>query len=335
MLTVERAAELVEGFARQRILVVGDVLLDHYIYGVVERLNPEAPVPILHAQREEQATGGAGNVAKNVAQLRAGSRLVSVTGDDAGAQRLAAAAQREGYAATLVRDGSRPTIRKVRHLAQNKGYGQQLLRVDFEDVHDIAAAVEEQVIAAVEQALDEVTGVIVSDYAKGVITARLAERLLDKAGQRDILVAADVKPSRARFFTGTSLVSPNLREAHEFVGLNPHEQHVEPEELAKLVYMKMCSDVYLTMSERGMYVYCGGETGTHVPQTASAIEPSGAGDTAVSVLLLALLSGAGEVEAAQLANAACAVVVNKVGSVGLGPDELLAMVGQKANGAQQ
>ncbi|MFH1354138.1 MAG: PfkB family carbohydrate kinase [bacterium] len=320
-----RASELINNFSKYRVLVVGDVLLDHYVHGIVERLNPEAPVPILRSTQEREETGGAGNVAKNAARLGARTSLVSVVGDDAVASRVEQAAGREGYRATLIRDASRPTIRKVRYLVN----GQHLLRVDHEETHDISEDIEDRIVQAIKEEITSgVDAIIVSDYAKGMITSKVAETILSLASHRDLLVAADVKPSRAPYFLGATFISPNIKEAHEYLGLNQHERKLEPAELAKMVYMKMCADVYLTMGKDGMFVYCGGECGVHVPQdnVVEVADESGAGDTSVVVLLLGLLSGASQEEASYLANAGGAVVVSKVGSVGITREELMQMV---------
>lgn len=320
---ISRTKEILGQFGKHKVLVLGDVLLDHYVHGKVERLNPEAPVPVLLAREEYERTGGAGNVAKNTAELGIETVLLSVVGDDDLADNVKQAAEKENYTAKLIRDPSRPTIRKTRHIADSKVEGQQLLRVDTELTHDISGDVEQQLIDTLTIELAKgVDGVIVSDYAKGVVTSRVAQALLDLAGQMDILVAADVKPGRSQCFTGSTLISPNLKEAHEYVGLNQFEGQVEPDKLARMVYMKTCSDVFLTMGADGMYVYCGGETGTHIQQKAKAIDPSGAGDTVIAVLLPAMLGGANSVESAELANAAGGIVVGKVGSVGLTVAEL-------------
>lgn len=320
-----RAKELINQFKEKKVLVVGDILLDRYVSGVVERLNPEAPVPILRAMEEREETGGAGNVAKNVALLGAETSLIGVVGDDSDAGKIQRAAVREGYRAVLIKDSSRPTIRKVRHIVN----GQQMLRVDYERDHNISEDIEKQVLDALMREIEQgVDAIIVSDYAKGVVTRALSETLLDVAGQRDIIVAGDIKPSRASYFVGATLISPNVKEAHEYLGLNHLETKLSPEELAKMVYMKMCSDVYLTLGKDGMYIYCGGEKGKHVSQdhVVDVADESGAGDAAVSVLLLGLLAGATEEEAAKLANAAGALVVSKIGAVGVNADEIKEMI---------
>lgn len=325
----ERAHDLIAKFRDQRVLVVGDIVLDRYVHGIVERLNPEAPVPVLSVREESETTGGAGSVAKNVAALGARTVLISVVGDDPKASRLEEAARREGYQSRLIRDSSRPTIEKLRYLVNN----QQLLRVDREETVDISPELEEKLIEIIlREVRDGIDGIIVSDYAKGVITEKIARAVLDMAAEHDVLVAADVKPSRAPYFMGAAFVSPNVKEAHEYLGMNPYEREaLSWDALAKGVFRKMCSDVYLTLGPQGMYVFCGGKSGRHVPQdhVVEVFDVTGAGDAAVATLLLAQLAGANETEAAELGNAAGAIVVGKIGTIGVGAEELENMVTHK------
>lgn len=324
----QRAEEIIKQFGKYKVLVVGDIFLDHYVHGVVERINPEAPVPILKVTEEREETGGAGNTAKNLSALGANATLISVVGHDEAADSMEARAREEGYEPVLIRDENRPSIKKTRHLVGN----QHLLRVDHESAFELESDIEEKVIIAIKEKLSEdFDAIIVSDYAKGTISQKVAETILDEAGQKDILVAGDVKPSRACFFTGASFVAPNIKEAHEYIGLNHHEKQVSPDELVRMVFMKMCSNVYLTLGKDGMYVYCGGEHGTHVPQEnmIEVADESGAGDTSVVVLMLSRLAGAKELEAAEIANAGGAVVVSKVGSVGITQQEIKDMMETK------
>lgn len=325
---LQRAQELVNQFAGHRLLVVGDVLLDYYVHGVAERLSAEAPVPVFLAQSQDVMTGGAGNVSKNVARLGAHALLISVIGDDEAASDARAAAEHEGYDASLFTDGSRSTIRKMRYLAGHH----QLLRVDYEQAHDISSQLEGYVIEALWETVRQgVDGIIVSDYAKGVITRGVAEAILDMASEHDVLVGTNVKPSRAPYFVGATFVSPNLKEGHEYIGLSHFEDQLSPADVAQRVYKRLCSDVYLTLGPDGMYVYCGGEEGVHVPQehVVEVSDVTGASDTVAVVLMLALLSGATPAEAAELSNAGGAVVVGKVGTVGPTREELLNMVARR------
>lgn len=323
-MNLQRAKEIIAGFSSQNILVIGDVVLDRYIYGKVERLNPEAPVPILHAREEKCATGGAGNTAKNAAVLGVRATCIGVTGSDDIAGRLEQQAKEEGYNPILTCDSSRPTIQKIRYIVGT----QQMLRVDYEEIKDVTGDIEEQIIGAIQKAAADATGIVVSDYAKGVITERVSQAIMSVAKSRGIPVMADVKPSRINYFTGATYVSPNRKEAHEFLGLNPFENGGKgPEELSKMLLETFNTTVFLTLSEQGMYVLGKEGNGQQVPQvyvkSDEVLDPSGCGDTAALTILLAKLAGAEDVEAADLANAAAAVVAHKIGSVGLSQEELI------------
>lgn len=320
----EALALYVDKYSQFKILVVGDVMLDHYVFGKVERLNPEAPVPVLHVQKEQDATGGAGNVAKNIAALGGKAVLLAVGGKDETATRLGEAAAREGYEMQLVEDGDRPTIRKTRFLVGS----QQLLRVDFEDTTDVKNAVEKKIVDHIQALAGEADAILISDYAKGVVTESVVQAAMSAAKKHAIPIAADIKPSRAKFVIGVSFISPNLKEGYEFLGINPLEHgQLEPREVAEQLQKKMKTDVYLTLGAGGVYVKTAAVS-EHVPQehVAQVFDVSGAGDTFIATILLSLLAGASPVEAAKLGNAAGAVVVAKVGSVGLTSDELGQMI---------
>ena len=319
---IARAQEIINNFSSKRILVIGDIVLDQYVSGSVERINPEAPVPILHAHHVKEMTGGAGNVAKNVVTLGAAAKLIGVVGDDDIAEEIETAAQAEGYTPRLIRDPSRPTTRKVRYVAQS----QQMLRVDYEETHPLNESLEKQIIGLLSEYTGDCDGIIVSDYAKGAITQNIARNLLDIARKNSIPLAADLKPSRTAWFAGATFISPNLKEAREFLGINPAEHNGHSyADLAEKLHQKTDANVFMTLSAEGIYVLTDKVGGQHVPQAhqVEVADTSGAGDTALAILLLAILSGATDIEAAQLANAAGAVVVSKLGAVGVSSKEVL------------
>lgn len=321
---LSRAKEIIEQFSTKSILVVGDVFLDRYVYGKVERLNPEAPVPILHAMREQDATGGAGNTAKNAAMLGVSSVCIGIAGNDDAAAAVVAAAKKEGYSLTLIHDTRVPTIIKKRYIVGN----QQLLRVDHELILDTDPSVEDQVITAIKKHAEHIDGIIVSDYAKGAITERVALALMDVMRQYNIPMMVDAKPSRASYFTGATYMSPNRKEAHEYLGMNIHENGgKKAHELAAQVSASFDTTVFLTLSHEGMYVQPKGDSGEYVATNYvhddEVVDTSGCGDTAAVVILLSLLSGATALEAADIANAAGATVARKAGAVGIIAEELL------------
>lgn len=324
-MTPERIKEILSQFNGKKVLVVGDIFIDHYVHGVVERLNPEAPVPILEAREEHDATGGAGNTAKNIAMLGADTAVIGVVGKDAAADRYKEIAEREGYRPVVIEDISRPTTQKIRHVTNS----QQLLRVDYEVRSNVSAEVEDEILEAIKHEIENgVDAILVSDYAKGVVTERVAKTIME-AKANGVFVAADIKPSRAGYFVGVNFISPNRKEAHEILGFNQHEQDgKEAKELAHLLQEKMQCDVYVTLAGGGVYVLAKDGFEAHIPQehVVEVFDPSGAGDTSAATMTLAYLAGATPEEIAVLSNAAGAVVVQKVGSVGLTQEELLDML---------
>ena len=270
---------------------------------------------------------GAGNTAKNVATLGAKAVLIGVVGDDDIARRVEAAAREEGYELNLVRDASRPTTEKIRYIVRS----QQMLRVDYEEAREIPEDIEKELLRALES-VGNIDAIIVSDYAKGVVTAKVAEAVMRKQTQEHVLVMADVKPSRAAYFVGVSIISPNRKEAHEYLGVDMYDKGGRPkEELAQELRKKFGSDIYLTLSEEGIYVLGKDREGRHVRQEheVEVADTSGAGDTAAVAIALSKLAGGTDVEAAELANAAGAIVVSRVGAVGITPEVLLNMVVHK------
>lgn len=319
-----RAKEILDKFAGKKIVVIGDIMLDRYIYGRVERLNPEAPVPILEAKKEKCVTGGAGNTAKNAAKLGASAVCVSVIGNDGAAEKLAKIAANEGYQTKLVEDKDRPTIEKNRYIVNT----QQMLRVDYEERREVPGEIEEKLINAIREALQGAAGVVVSDYAKGVITERVSESIMAEVKKSGIPLMADVKPSHINYFTGATYISPNRKEAHEFLGFNQHDNcGRDAADLAKLLRETFQTNVFLTLGADGIYVLGEGEAGEQVPQKYVAadevLDTSGCGDTVAATVLLAKLAGATNVEAADLANAAAAAAAHKIGAAAVSPQEVL------------
>lgn len=323
-ITLPRAQEIAHAFQGKRLLVVGDVFLDRYVYGKVERLNPEAPVPILHARREEDATGGAGNTAKNAAILGADTVCIGIGGNDAAAQAVIDAAQVEGYRLVLVRDSRVPTGIKKRYVVG----GQQLLRVDYEDILEPETAVENEIIAAIEKEAADVDAIIVSDYAKGVVSERVAHALMAAMKKYGVPMMVDAKPSRAPYFTGATYMSPNRKEAYEYLGMNMHDNDgKKAHELASMVSSSFDTTVFLTLSAEGMYVQERDGEGTYIStayvREDEVVDTSGCGDTAAVAILLSLLAGATLYEAAEIGNAAGATVARRAGAVGITQEELL------------
>jgi D-beta-D-heptose 7-phosphate kinase/D-beta-D-heptose 1-phosphate adenosyltransferase len=315
-----RARNLVSRLAGLRVLVVGDVMLDRFIVGKVSRISPEAPVPVVQFQTEYVRLGGAANVAHNLAALGGHVSLVGLVGADAAAARL-----REGLAAEgietegLIEDPSRPTVEKVRIVTDRN---QQVARVDYESDSEVDGEVEERLLARISRMSGDAKVLLVSDYLKGTVTKALMGSLVKiKATGAPLIV--DPKISHLDCYAGASLVTPNRQEA-EAATLRRIRSDAEAR-LAALDFMAraQCEAVLITRGEAGMWLSSDGTEGA-VPAVAREVaDVTGAGDTVVAMLALALAAGATMAEAARLANHAAGVVVGKFGPATVTPDELI------------
>lgn len=275
-------------------------MLDTCVQGAVERINPEAPVPIFDAQATTHSPGGAANTAANLSSLGAEVSVVGVVGrDDAGTTLCRCC---KGNLIPVV-DPDRPTTEKTRLVVGRH----HVLRIDRGVQWKIWSPVENTVIQVIRSIGAQVDAIMVSDYAKGVITERVSRAIFDTG----LPIMADVKPVNARRFIGATMVSPNLREAREITGVQYGSEHDVAFELRRI----MDADVFLTLGERGIYLQTGAEQGLRVPVggDVEVADTCGCGDTAAAVILLARLAGATDTDAATLANRAGAWVATQVG----------------------
>ncbi|HYC03998.1 MAG TPA: D-glycero-beta-D-manno-heptose-7-phosphate kinase [Azospirillaceae bacterium] len=316
------------------VLCVGDAMLDRFTVGTVERISPEAPIPVLRVERESLTLGGAGNVACNLAALGASVRFLSVVGDDPeGATLSALAAERLDGGAELLVEPGRQTGVKTRFLAG----GQQLLRADRETVAAVSAETASRLLARALDIMPGVRAVILSDYGKGVLADGLLRAIIDAAKAAGLPVLVDPKGSDYRRYRGAGIVTPNRKELAQASGL-PVGTDAQVEKACRLL-MRDCGlgAVVATRSEQGMSVVA--ETSVHhLPAEAREVfDVSGAGDTVVAALAAALAAGAALPDAARLANLAAGIVVAKVGTAVVRPDELAAALnrqGWEAAGAK-
>ncbi|MBK5956766.1 bifunctional heptose 7-phosphate kinase/heptose 1-phosphate adenyltransferase [Rhodoplanes elegans] len=299
----------------QTIVCVGDLMLDQFVYGEVSRVSPEAPVPVIAVKREETTIGGAGNVACNIATLGAACVFVGVVGDDAAGQTLRDAfARHDGRVdARLVVDPERPTIRKLRFVSEH--YSSHLLRADWERAAPVPEAIEDEILAQVDAVLPDAGAVVLSDYAKGVLTPRVVRGVIARAKALGKPVIVDPKGRDFAVYRGATLITPNRKELGE-ASRRPLADldtvAVAAEELRRTAE----SDALLvTLSEEGMLLKEAGRSAVHVPAAPVRVrDVSGAGDTVVAVLALMLATEAGFEAAMRAANAAAAVVVGKRGT---------------------
>jgi len=318
-LSPQRLSDLLDGFSRVRLLVVGDLVLDEYVRGEVERVSPEAPVPVVQVLDEHLVLGGAGNVVRNVVALGGDVSFCSVVGDDLAGGQAADLLKNLGVdpAGLVVAEG-RPTTRKTRVVARN----QQIVRFDRETVEPPAPGVGSELLRNVERALGACDGVVVEDYGKGVLEGEIGAAVMERCAERSIPVVVDPKSSLEPW-RGASVVKPNLKEAEWLTGVRVRNGGDLARAAALLRESLGGADVVVTRGGEGMSIFAGDAPGVDVHTAARDVfDVQGAGDTTIAALALALRAGATLLEAAVLANAAAGVVVGKVGTATASPAEV-------------
>jgi rfaE bifunctional protein kinase chain/domain len=319
-----RSRAIIDKLSGVSIAIVGDLMLDHFIFGRVSRISPEAPVPVVEFEREEFRVGGAANVAHNARGLGGIVQIVGLIGRDEHGVRVREALRADGIATSgLVVDDSRPTTRKMRVVTSRN---QQVARIDYESDREARAEVEAALLAALEAAAASAKALLISDYLKGAITRRLLARAVSLARDRGIPVLVDPKVPHLDYYSGVTLVTPNNAEA-EAATHTRIRTHADAKAAARAIRERLgCEAVLITRGEAGMWLLDRQNEGL-LPVAASEVaDVTGAGDTVIATLALALAAGADMVEAATLANAAAGVTVRKFGPAGVSPQELLAVV---------
>lgn len=317
----KRAQGILRRISGLRILVVGDVMLDHYIWGDATRISPEAPVPVIDVARDSWTAGGAANVAANIASLGARCSLFGYVGHGASSVRLSKIIA-ESAVDVIPSPGHGVTIVKTRVMVQR----QQLCRLDRESAPSEYRVDPDKAAKLLSRAIGACDAVIFSDYAKGLLTSPLVARLTELARARGKFVALDPKPKHTLEFSGLDLMTPNKREALALAGLDQPAGSPFPAAAvcARLHKRYATRHVVVTLGEDGMLLSSGGKVVKTIPTAAREVfDVSGAGDTALAALVLALASGAGLEEAAHFSNAAAGVVVAKLGTATVAPKELL------------
>jgi len=322
----DRLDAIVSKFSSAAIMVVGDVMLDEYLWGDVRRISPEAPVPVVEVETTTVRLGGAANVVRNVGSLGAKTMLVAAAGRDDTGRRLSTMLMEAGCdTAGLYFSVARPTTIKTRIIAR----GQQVVRADRELVADLSGEELAVMKAAFDRFLSQSSAVIVSDYAKGVVCAPLLSYMIERCRNTKTFVAVDPKERHFDLYNGVSVITPNLREAHQVLGI-PQPKKVPDEDLEplgwKIVDHLDLSYLLLTLSERGMALFeRSGRTCTMLPTMAQKVfDVTGAGDTVISVFTTAMACGATPVEAASIANHAAGLTVAELGTAAVTPEQLTA-----------
>lgn len=311
----------VAGLAGHRVMIIGDLMLDHYLMGGVERISPEAPVPVVRVESESHLLGGAGNVARNIASLGGAPLLFGVIGNDRDGALLDTMCADAGLRTRLIADPERPTTKKTRIIAHN----QQVVRVDHEQADALSEATLDRLMASVEAAVADYPVIIISDYGKGTVSEAFMGRfmaLMDTLSPRP-LVLVDPKTANYDRYQGVDLLTPNTKEAGEGAGF-PVTDRESVISAGRAMFDRLnCNNLLITLGPDGMALFEGRETVRHIPTFARKVfDVTGAGDTVIATAALALSSGLDLLTACTLANYAAGVVVAQVGAATATPGDL-------------
>jgi D-beta-D-heptose 7-phosphate kinase/D-beta-D-heptose 1-phosphate adenosyltransferase len=324
-----RVRQILAGASRTRVLVVGDAMLDHFIWGSVARISPEAPVPVLDFEGESFMPGGAANVARNLTALQVPTELFGTVGRDPAARQLKRLLSqcRIGCRGVLG-DTARSTSVKTRIVAHK----QQVVRIDRETRDGLNASLTRRLLKAVQSMIPSAAAVIVGDYGKGVVTQPLLDEIKRMCRSHGVWLSLDPKPVHHLNLSGLSLITPNRKEAFELAGLTDEPRHNLPLADANLqrVAERLLNEfrpavLLITLGELGMLLCQHGQKPFHIPTVAQEVfDVSGAGDTVIASFTLAIAAGASPLEAAIISNHAAGIVVGKFGTATVAPEELLA-----------
>ena len=315
----QKLLKLLEQFKNKKILVVGDIMLDKYIWGDVSRISPEAPVQVVNVMRETYEAGGAANVANNVSALSGKAFMTGIAGNDEAKNILLGELKKKGVDTEgIFLDKDKPTTQKVRIV----GRSQQLLRIDYEKKDHVHKNIEQSMIIFLEKIIKDVDIVIISDYAKGVITPEISNKIIQIAGNHNKAVIVDPKPKHRDLYSNVALITPNNAEASEMTNIDDESDDAVLEMGNKLLkYLN--ANVLITRGEKGMSLFEKDGSITHIPAKAKEVYSLiGAGDTVVAAIALALASNATLKEAAMLANIAAGIKVGKIGTASVSAEEI-------------
>ncbi|MDZ8120223.1 bifunctional heptose 7-phosphate kinase/heptose 1-phosphate adenyltransferase [Pontiella agarivorans] len=335
-ITVERAKELLSSASQKRILVVGDLMMDRFVYGSVSRISPEAPVPVVHVSHEKAMPGGACNVASNLLALGGAAAMAGIIGRDAVGGELKKQLSANGVLLNAVIEHAvHPTCVKTRIVAEQ----QQVVRVDREEYLSISAAEMEAFCSHMIKEINYADGVIIEDYGKGSVQQNVVDTVLAAAQQKGIPVGYDPKDDHILKMEGVSVVTPNRKEAFGSAGVTETKPADNPLEDDALLETGRILDekwkarhTLITLGPHGMLLLNRGEKAKHIPTRAREVfDVSGAGDTVIATYVLALACGASYLEAAELSNFAAGVVVGKLGTATCTQQELFCYMKKHAD----
>lgn len=335
-LPVNRVREILTAAQKARILVVGDVMLDQFIWGGVSRISPEAPVPVLDFQRESYMPGGAANVARNLIALQVPTELFGAVGNDVAAGELKKLLKAQKVGCTgLIASANRKTTLKTRIVAHQ----QQVVRIDRETRSDLAKDATEKLLQAIKAQAAKADAIIVGDYGKGVVTQQLLEGLKQLCRESGKWLSLDPKPIHRLNLAKLSLITPNRKETFELAQLSDETKNANPlaDKNLMMAAERLLNELQpavllITLGELGMLLCQRGQKAYHIPTVAQEVfDVSGAGDTVIATFTLAVAAGASPLEAAVISNHAAGIVVGKVGTATANAAELVESFDQNGN----
>jgi len=332
MIENNKLFEGLQRLAAGSVLCIGDVMMDRFVYGGVERISPEAPIPVFLVSREKHMLGGAGNVVSNIKALGGNAVLLSVVGDDVNGREVKAQLEMQGIGAALEIAADRFTTVKSRFVSG----GQQMLRVDREKTQAIPAAVEDKVLQSAEKAMQTAGAVILSDYGKGMLTDRVIQGIIEAAQRLGKPVIVDPKGRDFSRYRGATILTPNRKELETATGMTAGTDDEVRAAAMKLIIECGITAVMATRSQDGMSVITAESDPLHIPANVREVfDVSGAGDTVVATFALALAAGVRMENAAQLANIAAGIVVGKTGTATARPDEMVQVLEEQSGKTQK
>ncbi|MDP8215732.1 MAG: D-glycero-beta-D-manno-heptose-7-phosphate kinase [Candidatus Kaelpia imicola] len=311
---------ILERFRKKRILIIGDLILDQFIWGDVSRISPEAPVPVVWVKRESYMPGGACNVAHNLSELGSKVSVVGIVGDDANGGILLSELNNIGIdTAKIIRDSSRPTTHKVRVIA----HSQQVVRIDRENPEAVSRKSINSILDMLEEEVKEADAVIIEDYGKGLITSQLVKRVVELGKKFKKVITVDPKKEHFKYYKGITAITPNRAEAEEAVGFKIEDEESLKRAGGKLIKKLNAKSALITLGDKGIYLFESRKRPLHIPTMARQVyDVSGAGDTVIAVFTLTVASGASLAQAAYIANQAAGIVVGKIGTATVSKREL-------------
>ncbi|HOO55215.1 MAG TPA: D-glycero-beta-D-manno-heptose-7-phosphate kinase [bacterium] len=315
---------MLKKFKKSKILVIGDVMLDEYMWGSATRISPEAPVPVVEIKNRTFNAGGAANTVFNIITLGAQAWLMGIVGSDPSGKYLRQILREKGISTDyIITDGKRPTTTKVRILAQ----GQQVMRTDQEMPGDVGKRISNRMIKDVAAMIDDLDGIAISDYNKGVITPLLMSELINIAKEKGKVIAADIKPSNIELFKGVTLVTPNRFEAQQMSGIKIRDDATLLEAGRKIKQIMGSEAVLITLGGDGMALFTNSIACEKIPALSTDVyDVTGAGDTVLAAAALGLSTGHSMSDSIRLANYAAGVVVRKRGTAAVSQKELIEFI---------